>query len=226
MSLPATFKNWSDASSYRTVADSYTKTQVDGLIPDVSGLQSQAGLEGAVLSAGFLKQAGVLSAVSGDGYIKADHSSITEKAVATDVYSKTASDAKYRLISDSYTKTQVDGLIPDVSGKLNTNDLQSEIDALSRYALSSQLSSYQTTAGLEGDVLGHGFLKESGVLSAVSGDGFIKASNSAVTEKAVASQTYLKDNADLIRLFECLRDSLDLKAPNGVDPFDWTNLIP
>ena len=77
--LPCTFKSWSDASSYRTVADSYTKTDVDGLIPDVSGLQTQAGLEGAVATAGFLKSAGVLSAVAGDGYIKATDQSITSK---------------------------------------------------------------------------------------------------------------------------------------------------
>lgn len=137
MSLPCKFRSWSDASIYRTVADSYTKTDVDGLIPDVSGLQSQAGLDGAVSSAGFLKSSGVLSAVAADGY-----------------------------------------------------------------------------------------LKSAGVLSAVAGDGYIKATNSAITEKAVASQTYLKNNADLIRLFQALRDSLDLKAPNGIDAFDFTGLIP
>ena len=70
------------------------------------------------------------------GFIKANNSAITEKAVASTVYTKSAAD----LLLAAKASTA------DLAAKLSTADLDSEILALSKYALQSELPDMSTVA--------------------------------------------------------------------------------
>ena len=62
--------------------------------------------------------------------------------------------------------------------------------------------------------------------SAVAGDGYIKATDSSITSKAVAADTFLKNNSDLNKLFRALQGSLALKDPDNAEAdFDWSGLL-
>jgi hypothetical protein len=172
-SIPCSFRNWSESALYRTVADSYSQSDVD-------------------------------SAVSA----KLDASAISDYTNTADLTNLLADKAD---ASNVYTKVEVDNA---VGAKANSSDVysRSEIDtAIGAKADASDLTN------LEGVVDG----------KANSADVYTQSQvDNALAQKADAVDCFLKNNADLIRLFECLRDSLNLLAPNGTDPFSFSGLIP
>lgn len=202
-SLSCDFKSWASASVYRTVADSYTKSDVD--------------------------------------------TAVGAKLASADLESSIDALSKYALSAD----------VPDVSGKLNTADLETAVDALSKYATSSgvdsaistALVSYTATSGLDTAIDGLGYLKAAGVATEVAlsmadyeakadldtdvaAAGYQKSADvssaisSAISGLANASDVFAKANTDLNKLFRALENSLSLQDPDTpANPFDWSSLV-
>lgn len=165
-------ENYIKIGSVNTALESYyTKEQTDGKyavpadIPDISGKQdSGLALETAVDGFGFLKEAGVLGAVDNDGYLK---QAGVLSAVQADGYIK--SDA----LEPYYTKTQSDAKYA----------VPADIPSVVGFLTSADISGKQDIATLDADVEAAGYQKASGVLSVVSAGGYLRATDSAITNK-------------------------------------------
>jgi hypothetical protein len=118
--LPATFKNWSDASTYRTVADSYSQSQVDSAVS-------------AKLDSSAIADYSTTSQMNSALADKADSSALASYALSSDVTDGLANKvnnadlASYALVANVYTQAEVDSALAD---KIDSADVYSkgEID--------------------------------------------------------------------------------------------------
>lgn len=105
-SLPAKFRDWSDASTYRTVTDSYTKTEVDN---SLSLKANSSALSSYILTNDALD-------------------ALNNKANSADVYTKTAADNLLADKADSanvYSKSEID---TQMSNKASASTVSGLVD--------------------------------------------------------------------------------------------------
>jgi hypothetical protein len=108
IALSSVYTQAQSDARYRLIADSYTKTQVDGLVgakADATGVYTKAASDGKYLTiAGNL--AGLPDAAAARGNLGLGSAAVrsdTYFAAAANVYDKTTSDGKYALIADTVT---------------------------------------------------------------------------------------------------------------------------
>jgi hypothetical protein len=104
MSLPAKFSNWSDANVYRTVADSYSQSQVDSAV-------------GAKLDSSAIADYSTTVQMNSALADKADSSALASYALSSDVTdglankANTADLASYALVANVYDIAAVDSAL-------------------------------------------------------------------------------------------------------------------